>query len=140
MCVSCTSARIDIAACQIHHVDALPPHEIAGNMSAALKLVRGDLLGYETESHWCSVCPEPATHTCTKEHGDGRIGCGLKLCDDCAFWLVNDHKGDLASFIETLIAATAGFNGKEETVGVRPDAIFLLSRGEMVATLFAALS
>ena len=140
MCVSCTSARIDIAACQIHTVGVLPPNEIAANTSAALKLVDGNDVGHETESHWCAVCPEPATHKCIKEHGDGRNGCGLKLCDDCASWLVNDHKGDLVGLIEHLTATIAKYTGEEETLGVRPDAVFFLPRGEMLTRLYAALS
>ena len=135
MCISCTTIRVDVAICQTHTVGVLPPSEIATNISAATKLAGGELTGGEVESQWCAVCPQYATHRCTKKQGDGRNGCGLKLCDDCASWLVKDHKGDLTEFIERLIVTTVKHTGEEESAGIRPDAVFFLPRGEMLDRL-----
>ena len=131
MCITCTSTRVEIAACQIHTVGILPSKEIAANMNAAADLAGGHL----KEHQWCTICPQLATHKCTKKQGDGCSGCGLKMCDDCASWLVKDFKGDLEELIERLIAANIEYSAEEETFNVRPDATFLLSRGELLTRL-----
>ena len=47
---------------------------------------------------------------------------------------MEEHNGDLDALIELLIAANVKRHGKEFE-GVRPDAAFLLQRGEMTTRL-----
>lgn len=134
MCSACTSKRVDILCCPDHTLELLPDNEYDANRGAALRLERNELTGAENESQWCSVCPEPARYKCNKSDGDNHDGCGLKLCQDCAEWFLMEHNGNLEELIEFLIAVSVKTKG-EEWAGVRPDAVFLLHRGEMATRL-----
>ena len=134
MCVACTSKRVKIICCPGHTIEPLPANEYQANHDAGLRLQLQQLVGNEKESQWCAVCPEPASYKCNKSHGDNRDGCGLKLCDECARWCVMEHNSDLEAYIVFLIAKMVKAKG-EEWVGVRPDAVFLLDRGEMAMRL-----
>ena len=120
--------------CSSHTFEPLPANEYQANRDASRRLRRQQLVGNEKESQWCSVCPNPARYKCNTSDGDNRDGCGLKLCDDCASWCVVHHNSDLEAYIVFLIAKMVEANG-EEWVGVRPDAVFLLHRGEMAMRL-----
>ena len=138
MCITCTSKRVDILCCPGHILKLLTDDEFNANLDAALRLERDDLIGYENESQWCSVCPQPAMYKCNTTHGDNLGGCGLKLCYDCESWFVMEHNSNLQAYIVFLINATAKAKG-EESIGVRPDAVFLLHQGEMASRLSGGL-
>ena len=92
---------------------------------------------------WCAVCPTPASYRCCKpddgEFGgackdgeDVEVGCGLRLCENCAITLVHECDGDLTTLIRKLKKEDA------DGLGLRADAEFLLPEGELLRQICIA--
>jgi hypothetical protein len=153
MCVICTFKRIKIMACQKHEfevIDVDPRLEIDGAIEESVQaLLEGDEKGGELAMNvaWCSVCPSAAVFRCgtrqaddlspdVRTQGAESIGCGLYICESCHD-LTRKIVKDTHSAQETLdrtinIAAKDRFN---YNYGVRADANFLTSSGELMARL-----
>lgn len=109
--------------------------------------------------HWCSVCPYPAFWECctpsfinndpSNEQSDHIPGCGLELCETCAYRMLGSppprftiqrrgrRRGTKAlSNLDTMIRF-AQRDPEKYIDGVRADASFLMSDGEMMRMLAA---
>ncbi|EEP81410.1 predicted protein [Uncinocarpus reesii 1704] len=126
MCGSCTKERVVAVECTSH---AMRPIEGVDaqtfDLTKAFKTLFADLGEGRCvkRNPWCAICISPAFYQCVGRRGKAgtRGGCGLLLCDSCA-WLVHSHDGDISGVIEAV--QDAGGN-------LRADAEFLLPKGEL---------
>lgn len=83
---------------------------------------------------WCYVCPRPATYGCGRpsdisdEMGE-EVGCGLRLCDECAIVLASECQGDLGALV-AMKMTEGGDDGND--LALRADAELLLRHGELM--------
>ncbi|MCJ1329399.1 hypothetical protein MMC10_006079 [Thelotrema lepadinum] len=125
VCVECVDTRLAIVHCESHTMvpldkaitDAIPDEGLW-----EIWVDPGDAKqpGFE----WCSVCCQPAYHTCDTPH-KGHRGCGLKLCGGCKERL-EAAGGDLGLTIKRMRRAQAGLVG---VAPLRVDVGMLLEDG-----------
>ena len=131
MCTICTLARMQILGCS--------PHEIQPNGTEipdkldVMQWMDTDMMA-DAPFEWCSVCPRPASYECgnapspdMRFSDDSVAGCGLKLCEDCALSLVNEHDGGLTEYLKALEEES------DTSFTVRADACFLRSDGHLLS-------
>ncbi|KAK0117384.1 hypothetical protein ONS96_013214 [Cadophora gregata f. sp. sojae] len=164
MCIACTYARVRITQCPTHRLLALDVKtgefdlDILNEKKWGLALQAyedGDMKGAELvrNAKWCSVCPATATFKCCspqffdengepvtpQQHaqGHGLEGCGLLVCEDCADLMGKLVRGGArtgARQLDTMVAEIRR-NRWRYTEGVRADAEFLTSGGELLRRL-----
>ena len=145
MCPDCTTERLQISGCKTHDIQpiqGLDPDDF--DFDAAIGCL---LPGMQPDNgsppyRYCSICPGPAFLECCKPSALGMcvdeedldssagVGCGLQLCENCAFSLVEEHDGSL----ESLVAALEIDGGQ---FGLRADVKFLLESGELLQRITA---
>ena len=94
MCISCGIERLRISRCEKHEIFALSCDEKTFDKIGAFN----DLRHKSVRHPWCSLCYNPAFHSCAREQtrdrfgrpvtpstsAEEREGCGLWLCSECA--------------------------------------------------------
>lgn len=144
MCEFCTTDRLKITACKNHDmqlIEGMDPEKFDyGSVMEWMMPGMASLAPFA----WCSICPSPAFFCCSTKPdidvdgqeedlylGDQK-GCGLLLCESCAFSLINEHEGKLDKLIDSL-EHDRGDGGFQ----VRADANFLHSDGELLRRMEA---
>ncbi len=141
MCFDCTAGRTRVFGCKSHDIQ---PMELThgGGLGLNSRLHELFLRLEESTAGWCAVCPETAYYTCcapqeTDMYGQPvdpgsseAFGCGLLLCENCAWSIVYEHDGDLRNLI-----AAIQQDEYEHPTGLRADASFLLPDGELLRQL-----
>lgn len=131
MCTTCTLARLTIAACTSHEVEPIPGVNPDAFTAASFRhyLVRG--MTEFARFDWCCICKTPASFHCLKPQepdvlcSDPRDGCGLLLCDRCAYFLMGRYGGVLERLID-------GLKLQHGESVLRADAEFLHPKGELL--------
>lgn len=136
MCVSCTLDRFSILACEKHELKALEGCADPG--AHDLKIVMQYLapgMADKADWDWCCVCPSLASFECCRPHDEvetaeenhgQKLGCGLRLCEDCAVTLMTQCRDDLEELVKRKMK-----DGEEDEFTVRADAEFLTREGEL---------
>ncbi|KAI9717005.1 MAG: hypothetical protein M1812_004940 [Candelaria pacifica] len=142
MCFDCTAQRMRVFGCKAHDMQ---PMELLDSNGLDFSGRFHELflkLG-ESTAGWCAACPATAYYKCcapqeTDMYGqpvDPRSpeasGCGLLLCNNCAWSIAYEHDGDLPSLI-----AAIQHDEQEHPTGLRADASFLLPEGELLRQIF----
>ena len=135
MCPSCTLERFTIIACETHELSLLstvPSTPI--DQDRIMEVLSGEV---KATWEWCSICPSPALYECCRpsslwlaDAGEDleSVGCGLKLCEDCAI-ILTECAGNLEEAVWRKMEE-AGAEGNE--FAVRADAEFLTRGGELL--------
>ncbi|MCJ1411068.1 hypothetical protein MMC19_005156 [Ptychographa xylographoides] len=134
MCRLCTMTRLRIAACKDHQIGQI--EGLDSDMfdhETVVQWLTSDVYS-SVPFDWCCLCPSLATFgCCTPElvdagsQDEGEPGCGLKLCSNCAWTLVNDFEGNLTR------AIAAMEDDKSLSVfEIRADVNFLRSDGHLL--------
>ena len=139
MCEFCTTDRLKVTACQNHCVEPIESMDPENfDYKAVMDWMMPGMASL-APFKWCSICPSPAFFFCstkTEIAMDGQVediypgdlkGCGLFLCESCAFTLVNENDGKLDRLIDGLENDSG-----DEGFGIRADASFLHSDGELL--------
>ncbi|KAL8900876.1 MAG: hypothetical protein Q9207_005472 [Kuettlingeria erythrocarpa] len=134
MCDGCTLDRFAVICCDGHQMQILEgANRQEYNSDTVLEALMSGTVG-DVEWEWCYVCPRLATYGCGRpndirdEMGEG-IGCGLRLCDECAIVLASECQGDL----DALVAMKMTEGGDDEDdLAARADADLLLRHGELM--------
>ena len=138
MCGLCTCARLNITACTAHDLEKIQNADLETvDIDTVMEwMVPGvcDSAPFE----WCCLCPRPAEFACcsharmvSKIRG-GESGCGLKLCHNCAYSLLNEHAGNLTRLITTMEE-----DKSLTSFEVRADINFLRSDGHLLNRIYA---
>ena len=140
MCEFCTTDRLKITACASHEIERIEGMDPENFDHAAVTDWMMPGMASLAPFAWCSICPQPAFYRCsTKPNSDldgqegddlylgDQKGCGLHLCNSCAFSLVNEHDGKLDKMIDNLEEEE-----DDEGLGIRADASFLHLEGELL--------
>ena len=140
MCPECTLDRFSIISCSSHSLSALPSASDPIDQTRIMDALAGDV---KADWDWCSICPSPAVYSCDCPSSMWlddlgvdleRMGCGLKLCDDCAL-LLTECNGNLEEAVwRKMEEATTSGN----EFAVRADAEFLTRGGELIRRVVAA--
>ncbi|KAI4260669.1 MAG: hypothetical protein L6R42_003959 [Xanthoria sp. 1 TBL-2021] len=140
MCPECTLDRFSIIACSSHSLSALPSASRPIDQNRLMDALTGEC---KAEWDWCSICPSPEVYSCNcpssmwlEDLGEDleRVGCGLKLCEDCAI-LLTECNGNLEEAVwKRMEEATRSGN----EFAVRADAEFLTRGGELIRRVGAA--
>jgi hypothetical protein len=152
MCVTCTFDRIKIIGCEFHQVKQLSIADLDGwvlnedkGTSACVAFGQDppDFVGakFFLNVRWCSICPNLATFKCVTV-GDGVEGCGLLLCENCEDLLGKVMKSGVTGgnkVLDTLVREVGSQNWIF-VEGVRADATFLTSEGELMKILETEMS
>jgi len=132
MCNVCTFARMKILGCSAHDIQPIIK-EIPDTLDI-MQWMDPDMMA-DAPFEWCSVCPRPASYECgntspadMRLSDDSVVGCGLKLCEDCALGLVNEHGGDLTEYLRAL-------EENDDNFTLRADAYFLRSDGHLLSRI-----
>jgi hypothetical protein len=149
MCVECTFERVNIMGCEKHDLQPIEvdprvnsPEEM---QKSCMALVNGYPAGGQLvmNTKWCAICPAYASFQCCARQiedcegiGEGR-GCGLYLCVRCEDLMTKISNTGFWSTSEVLdrtvhLASTDRFN---YDYGVRADASFLTSKGELMVRI-----
>ncbi|KAI9706364.1 MAG: hypothetical protein M1836_003369 [Candelina mexicana] len=142
MCFDCTAQRMRVFGCNAHDIQ---PMELmcTGGLDLGSRSHELLLKLEESTAGWCAVCPATAYYRCcapqeTDMYGQpadsGSLeasGCGLLLCENCAWSIVFEHDGDLTSLITAI-----QHDEQAHPTGFRADAGFLLPGGELLRQLF----
>ena len=145
MCEFCTLDRLKISACKKHDmqlIEGMNPEQF--DYEAVMEWMMPGMASLAPFA-WCCICPNPAFFCCSTKPdidmdeeeedlylGDQK-GCGLSLCESCSFALVNEHRGKLDQLIDSLEN-----DGGEGGFGIRADAGFLHSEGELLRRIGAS--
>lgn len=151
MCVSCTSERVQIIACPMHHIRPLSVENGEFNPKVwddKAWYAAGEALKHNDDeggalilnAKWCSICPNLAKFKCTTKQdlnisiSEGEDGCGLLLCGECRELM---GKCVQAGFENGKMVMDAMIGEVERNRllywnGVRADAEFLTSEGELM--------
>ncbi|KAL8686238.1 MAG: hypothetical protein Q9218_007250 [Villophora microphyllina] len=150
VCVCCTSERLQIIACEYHDLQPLANMnpDTFDHEKVTEYLISGYVYNGNMDWEWCSMCPTAASYACRHPAEDehdrdgllirqpkGEEGCGLRLCDTCAYMLYQESHRDF----ETLVERKVMMGEREEgEFGVRADAELLLdhsAQGKLVRYL-----
>jgi hypothetical protein len=135
MCDACTNRRIQITLCESHEM-----HKIYEVDELTYENALEDLLGASGESsetleqlqRWCSMCSSPASFgCCTLYQDDEGRGCGLRLCESCAFVLHENFQGSIPAMAEAFDQEPKlrKTDGGEDGLRVRADVGLLSENG-----------
>lgn len=144
MCEFCTTDRLRITACKNHDMQLI--HGMNPEKFDYDSVIEWMMPGMASLAPfaWCSICPSPGFYCCSTKpdidmDGQGedlylgdQKGCGLLLCESCAFSLINEHEGNLDKLIDSLEN-----DGGEGGFQIRADASFLHSDGELLRRMGA---
>ncbi|KAI5200535.1 hypothetical protein E4T39_05657 [Aureobasidium subglaciale] len=118
LCMACTTQKMAILMCKKHSMVALDPVPDFDKAAAFNRLIANEP-ATETEV-WCSICPSPALHGCSKD-------CGAKFCETCAIKVHTEYHENLQAMLE----ATKDEVTPEYRIGLRADVALLRGDGEL---------
>lgn len=129
MCVCCTLDRFAVIGCEAHELQTLEGAKTQGyNPETVMEaLMSGTVADVEWE--WCFVCPGPAMYGCGRPNEMEEVGCGLRLCEECAIILASECQGDLEALV-VMKMTEGGEDGND--FALRADADLLLRNGELM--------
>ncbi|MCJ1250645.1 hypothetical protein MMC30_007873 [Trapelia coarctata] len=136
MCTMCTSARMQIIGCSAHEIQLISAEVLdTVNDVDVMQWMDPEVMA-DAPFEWCSVCTLPASYRCgnapaadMRFSNEPVVGCGLMLCEDCTFSLVNEHGGDLTAYLGALEEED------DPDFTVRADACFLRSDGHLLSRI-----
>jgi hypothetical protein len=145
MCDACSNDRVHINLCESHEMQKI--YEVdEQTYENALK----DLLGASGTSsetldqlqRWCSMCSSPASFgCCTLNEDDEVIGCGLRLCESCAFVLHEQFQGSSSAMAEAFDQEPKlrKNDGGEDGLRVRADVGLLSENGLLMKKFLSSI-
>lgn len=146
MCEFCTLERLRITACAKHDIEPIEGMDPEDFDTESVMDWIAPGMADQAPFPWCTICPNPAFSACCTEIDMGMggqeenlclgdmKGCGLLLCESCTVSLVNEHEGKLDGLIDELKKEKDGLG----ELGIRADADFLHSKGELLRRMAAA--
>ncbi|EAT77073.1 hypothetical protein HBI56_200140 [Parastagonospora nodorum] len=153
MCKDCTMARAQIILCDCHTYERMPedtlPLDFAAMSDDLMYAEPGSAEMRYQLSRWCSMCFSPAKIGCCTtqlalngvEDGETRVGCGLRLCDNCRDFLQDGYNGNLEEMAEAMdnMPKASAEDGESETLEGKPraDVGYLLNDSLLMRCIMA---
>ncbi|KAI5240032.1 hypothetical protein E4T43_06358 [Aureobasidium subglaciale] len=119
LCMACTTQKMAILMCKTHSMAELNPVPYFDKSAAFDRMIKNQPA--EEGEVWCSICPLPALHSCSKN-------CGAKFCETCAIKVHTNHHEDLRAMLQ----ATKDEITAEYRYGLRADVALLRGDGELI--------